>query len=128
MELPSALTLECEPNPDILASVSNKLEGRPDYCIGFALETADMKGALTYAEQKLEQKNLDMIILNQLQTDIAFEQDNNAVTVLFKRTGKQKPIYLSKAPKSQIAKQLVKLIFNDTNIKKTESDYAKSET
>ncbi len=128
VELPSLLTLECEPNPDVLASVSSKLRGRPDYCIGFALETAEMSSALAYAEKKLAQKNLDMIILNQLQADIAFEQDNNAVTVLFKHTGKQKPIYLSKAPKTQIAKQLIKLIFNDINVTKTENDYAKSET
>lgn len=120
VELPSSLTLECEPNPDILASVSTKLNGRPHYCVGFALETAEINNALEYAQKKLEQKKLDMIILNQLQADIAFEQDNNAVTVLFKHTGKQSPLYLPKAPKAQIAKQLVKLIL--------ESDNAKSET
>ncbi len=129
VDLSSALTLECESNPDILASVSNKLVGRPDYCVGFALETAEMDSALDYAAQKLVQKNLDMIVLNQLQKDIAFEQDNNAVTVLLKQTVKQKPLNLGKAPKIQIAQQLVKIILNNivTKTTATESIYAKSE-
>lgn len=127
VDFSSALTLECESNPDILASVSNKLIGRPDYCIGFALETADRDSALDYATQKLVQKNLDMIVLNQLQTDIAFEQDNNAVTVLFKQTGKQKPLNLCKAPKIQIAQQLVKIILNNIPSNIIENTYAKSE-
>lgn len=129
VDFSAALTLECESNPDILASVSNKLVGRPDYCVGFALETADMDSALDYAAQKLLQKNLDMIVLNQLQKDIAFEQDNNAVTVLLKQTVKQKPLNLGKAPKIQIAQQLVKIILNNivTKTTATESIYAKSE-
>jgi phosphopantothenoylcysteine decarboxylase/phosphopantothenate--cysteine ligase len=113
VDLPLALTLECEPNPDILASVSTKTVGRPDFCVGFALETADLDNALDYAQQKLEQKNCDMIILNRLEPDIAFEQEHNAVTVLLKQTGKEKPIVLSKAPKIQIAQKLVELILRE---------------
>lgn len=130
VDFSSTLTLECESNPDILASVANKLVGRPDYCVGFALETADRESALDYAAQKLVHKNLDMIVLNQLQTDIAFEQDNNAVTVLLKQTAKQKQLNLCKAPKIQIAQQLVKIILNNISTKitdTTESFYAKSE-
>jgi phosphopantothenoylcysteine decarboxylase/phosphopantothenate--cysteine ligase len=113
VDLSLGLTLECEFNPDILASVGQLEKNRPEYCVGFALETADRGQALDYAKKKLEQKNLDMIVLNRLEPDIAIDQDYNAVTVLFKKTIKQKPIELGKAPKIQIAQELVSLILEE---------------
>lgn len=116
VDLSLGLTLECELNPDILASVCQLEKNRPEYCVGFALETADRVHALDYARQKLEQKNLDMIVLNRLEPDIAIDQDNNAVTVLFKQTVKQTSIDLDKAPKTQIAQELVSLILEELQI------------
>lgn len=118
VDWPSELTLECEWNPDVLASVSTSKTHRPKYCVGFALETAEQVDALAYARQKLEQKNVNMIVLNRLQPDTGIDKEHNKVTVLSKNTAEQ--IELSKAPKIKIAAQLVELIFKELN--KSEKD------
>ena len=65
-----------------------------------------------------------MIVLNQLQADIAFEQEDNAVTVLCKDTQKQPPIILQKAPKIEIAKQLEAIILKHFEIKSNKRETA----
>lgn len=65
-------------NPDIVATIANT-EPKP-FTIGFAAETQDV---LNYARSKLERKNLDMIIANDVsRTDIGFNSDENAVTIV----------------------------------------------
>ncbi len=64
--------------PDILASVA-ALENGP-FTVGFAAETRDLR---KYARLKLEQKNLDMIIANQVGDDRGFERDENTVEVIW---------------------------------------------
>ena len=64
--------------PDILASVA-ALEDGP-FTVGFAAETRDLR---KYALSKLQQKNLDMIIANQVGDDRGFERDENTVEVLW---------------------------------------------
>ena len=66
-------------NPDILASVA-QLKQRP-FTVGFAAETEKLRG---YAIAKLENKNLDMIIANQVGENLGFETDHNAVEVFWK--------------------------------------------
>lgn len=77
------MNIELVKNPDIAADCGkNKLEGQK--LVGFALETSD---GLTNAREKLERKNLDMIVLNSLADPGAgFATDTNKVT-LFTRTG-----------------------------------------
>lgn len=65
-------------NPDIIASVS-ALPERP-FTVGFAAETENV---LTYARSKLERKNLDLVIANDVsQSGIGFNADENEVTLV----------------------------------------------
>ncbi|MCA9330396.1 bifunctional phosphopantothenoylcysteine decarboxylase/phosphopantothenate--cysteine ligase CoaBC, partial [Candidatus Saccharibacteria bacterium] len=67
-------TLEFEPTADILAAVA-KSPSRP-LTIGFAAETEDLLGN---AQQKLQYKNLDLIIANSVTAGSTFGEDFNEV-------------------------------------------------
>lgn len=97
---------------DILSDISHaKL--RP-FCIGFAAET---ENHLINAQQKLIQKNLDAIAVNDVsRDDIGFDADENALQVITK-TGS---INIPKGTKYQVALQLLKSL--------TESIEAKENT
>lgn len=74
------ISLELVKNPDILADLGN-LEQRP-FLVGFAAETCDVE---THARQKLERKNLDMIVANDVsQPDAGFNADTNRALLLFR--------------------------------------------
>ncbi|WP_304985229.1 bifunctional phosphopantothenoylcysteine decarboxylase/phosphopantothenate--cysteine ligase CoaBC [Coxiella-like endosymbiont] len=93
------LTLNLVRNPDIV-SVAGGLSNKP-FIVGFALET---ENHLENAKIKLQQKNLDMIVLN---SEKAFERDENTVIVI-NRLGEIK--YFSLNNKSFLAIDLMKLI------------------
>ncbi len=96
-----SVTLTLSRNPDILADVA-ALSGGP-FTVGFAAETHDL---LTYAEDKRLRKNLDMIAANLVGENIAFDQDENELQVLWEG-GRQS---FARAPKRDLAKGLVALI------------------
>lgn len=78
-----ALTLTLEPTPDILADVSKHRHDNL-LIIGFAAETNDV---LKYARTKLERKNLDAIIANDVtQNGAGFETDTNIITIITRST------------------------------------------
>jgi phosphopantothenoylcysteine decarboxylase/phosphopantothenate--cysteine ligase len=88
--------------PDVLATVSRS-EGRPPFLVGFAAETEHVeRNALT----KLTNKNLDMIAANKVGDGLAFDKDDNALTVYW-QGGKQE---LSLTSKAALARQLIELI------------------
>lgn len=96
------LTLELERTTDILASVSRHAQA--PFTVGFAAETHDVE---QYARGKLERKNLDMIVANDVSdTAIGFNSDQNAVTVFWQ----QGSCALAQASKSTIARELIALI------------------
>jgi len=95
------LTLELVRNPDILAAVA-ALKPKP-FTVGFAAETHDLE---QNAQQKLLAKSLDMLAANQVGPQQGFEQDNNALLVLW-RGGRQE---LGLAPKEALARTLIELI------------------
>lgn len=66
-------------NPDILATLGkHKREGQ--LLVGFALETSN---EMAYAQEKLQRKGLDMIVLNSLRDKGAgFGTDTNKVTII----------------------------------------------
>ena len=68
-----------EPTPDILAGLgATKRPGQ--ILVGFAAETADL---VANAQSKLERKNLDLIVANDVsQPGVGFQHDTNAVTFL----------------------------------------------
>ncbi|WP_440683729.1 bifunctional phosphopantothenoylcysteine decarboxylase/phosphopantothenate--cysteine ligase CoaBC [Cysteiniphilum halobium] len=76
------LTLRLVKNKDILASVATLAKNRP-CCVGFAAETHN---AVDHALAKIERKNLDFLILNQVNTDngFPFYSDHNAVQIFNK--------------------------------------------
>ncbi|MBQ2764578.1 MAG: bifunctional phosphopantothenoylcysteine decarboxylase/phosphopantothenate--cysteine ligase CoaBC [Firmicutes bacterium] len=77
----STLILELEKNPDILASLGERKHG---ILVGFAAETQNLK---ENALSKLERKNLDMIVANNVTLQGAgFGSDTNIVTI-YKKSG-----------------------------------------
>ncbi len=68
-----------EPTPDILAGLgASKRPGQ--ILVGFAAETSDL---VANAQSKLERKNLDLIVANDVsQPGVGFQHDTNAVTFL----------------------------------------------
>jgi phosphopantothenoylcysteine decarboxylase/phosphopantothenate--cysteine ligase len=96
------ITLDLVRNPDIVATVA-AANPRP-FTVGFAAETHDV---LAYAKGKMERKQLDMIIANDVSShNIGFNSDENEVTVIWHGGEKS----LERARKSAIARQIMALI------------------
>jgi phosphopantothenoylcysteine decarboxylase/phosphopantothenate--cysteine ligase len=75
--------VEMERTTDILKALGERKQQQ--LLVGFAAETNNVE---EYAKQKLEKKNLDMIVANNVaQENAGFDVDTNEVT-LFKRSGK----------------------------------------
>jgi len=77
-----SFTLELIKNPDILAQLGATKKESPCILVGFAAETEEL---LTHARGKLEAKNLDMIVANDVsRSDAGFEADTNIVKMIFR--------------------------------------------
>lgn len=73
------MTLQLEKNPDILAELG-RMKGER-FLVGFAAETGDL---LANARAKLQEKNLDLIVANDVtQAGAGFDVDTNIVRLLF---------------------------------------------
>ncbi len=96
-----SLTLALSRTTDILATVAARAP-RP-FVVGFAAETQNVE---RNALAKLEGKRLDMIAANQVGDNLAFDCEDNALTVYWPG-GRQD---LGHAPKRQLAAALVSLI------------------
>jgi phosphopantothenoylcysteine decarboxylase/phosphopantothenate--cysteine ligase len=95
------LTLSLARAPDVLATIGKSQS--PPFLVGFAAETENVeRNALI----KLTAKNLDMIAANQVGEGLAFDKDDNALTVYWPG-GKQELTLTSKAA---LARQLVEVI------------------
>ena len=106
----SPMVLELKENEDILKSVS-ELDQRP-YVVGFAAETNDL---IKNAEKKLSNKNLDLIIANDVSNkEIGFDSDDNEVTLI---TEKEKYL-IERQNKRKVSKKIIDFIsgrINDQN-------------
>mgnify|MGYP000950236651 FL=1 len=98
-------TLSLERTTDILAELGqNKRPGQ--YLCGFSMETESL---LENSRKKLEQKNLDLIVANNLkQPGAGFAIDTNLVTLLTK----EETISLPLLSKEAVAEQLLTFIQN----------------
>ena len=96
-----SMTIELTRTDDILASVA-ALDAAP-FTVGFAAETEKLR---EYALDKLERKNLDMIVANRVDGDRGFDRDDNAVEV-FWPGGEQA---FASMPKSELAVDLLALV------------------
>lgn len=83
------LKLTLKPNPDILRELGMRRNGQ--LLIGFAAETESL---VANAKKKLRDKNLDLIVANDVsQEGSGFDSDTNAATLL-DRTGALQPLPL----------------------------------
>ncbi|MGO9933207.1 MAG: bifunctional phosphopantothenoylcysteine decarboxylase/phosphopantothenate--cysteine ligase CoaBC [Steroidobacteraceae bacterium] len=96
-----SVNLELEPAPDIIKSVAD-MSRRP-FVVGFAAETNDVEDN---ARIKLKRKKLDMIAANQVGDGMAFDCEDNAITVLWPG-GKME---VARGPKIDVARELIALI------------------
>lgn len=94
-----AMTIELVKNPDIIATIA-ALPNKP-FTVGFAAETQDV---VAYAKGKLEKKNLDMIVANDVsQEGIGFNSDRNAIVIIDRHHQQE----FAESSKQQLARDIV---------------------
>jgi len=94
------MSLRLLKNPDILAELGRRK--KQQLLVGFAAETESVG---TYAKAKLDAKNLDLIVANDLTMEGAgFDVDTNIVQLIF-RDGSQKALPL--LPKLEVARVIL---------------------
>ena len=97
-----AMTLEMEKNPDIVSAAASEYSDL--FVVGFAAETQDVE---SYARGKLERKNLDAIVANDVsRSDVGFNSDNNEAWWISTDTSKA----FSIRSKTQLARDIVAAI------------------
>jgi phosphopantothenoylcysteine decarboxylase/phosphopantothenate--cysteine ligase len=96
--------LELESTPDILAELgAGKKAGQ--VIVGFAAETEDL---VSHAQSKLERKNVDVIVANDVSApQVGFAHDTNEVTI-FVSDGCQR--HISLRSKRQIAEEVLNTV------------------
>ncbi|PAU61381.1 bifunctional 4'-phosphopantothenoylcysteine decarboxylase/phosphopantothenoylcysteine synthetase [Pseudomonas sp. PIC25] len=102
------LLLQLVRNPDILATLAR----RPDrpFSVGFAAETENL---LEYAARKLKDKNLDLIVANDVANpSIGFNSEENAVSVIDRELLETR---FAQTSKGKIARQLITFIADRLN-------------
>jgi len=98
------LVLELDEGADILAEIGRHRQG--EILVGFAAETEDLPER---ARAKLERKNLDWIVANDVSgTDVGIDSDDNAVTIVG-RDGTSREV--ARAPKRRIAEAILDCVF-----------------
>ncbi len=104
------MNLELEKNVDILDYISNHNSLRPELVVGFAAETNDLDN---YANKKLNEKNCDWIVANDISNkSIGFDSSFNEVSIFYKNKKIDRLKYKSK---SEISDELVDKIINHLN-------------
>jgi phosphopantothenoylcysteine decarboxylase/phosphopantothenate--cysteine ligase len=106
------MTLELVKNPDIVATVA-VLANAP-FTVGFAAETESVE---QYARDKMQRKQLDMIVANDVsRSDVGFGSEDNAAVVFWPGGAET----YQKMSKTQLSKNLVEKIaalFSEKNKK-----------
>ena len=94
------LTLHLTPTKDIAAAIGQmKTEGQR--LCGFALETHN---AMAHAQEKLQRKNLDIIVMNSLQdAGAGFQVDTNKVTIITPDNSESLPL----KSKQDVAQEII---------------------
>ena len=111
-----AITLELEPNPDILAELgATKFEKH--ILVGFAAETENI---LENARKKLAKKRVDMVVVNDVsKKEIGFNSEKNAVTIVTA----DELVNVSEAPKFDVAQRILDAV---VRVRKSRLSAAKS--
>ena len=102
------ITLTLKPTEDIAASLG-AIKRQDQRMVGFALETND---EFSNAQDKLERKNLDFIVLNSLRDEGAgFGYDTNKVTLIDRNGSQELPLQSKKDVAKAIISKLAGLLF-----------------
>ena len=102
--------LELEKNIDILNHISNHNSLRPKITIGFAAETNNLS---TNAKEKLNEKNCDWVIANDISDQtIGFGSDFNKISIFYKDKPEEN---FEKMSKSLVAEEIVKRVIQQIN-------------
>ena len=102
--------LELEKNIDILNHISNHNSLRPKITIGFAAETNNVS---TNAKKKLNEKNCDWVIANDVSDQtIGFGSDFNKISIFYKDKPEEN---FEKMSKSLVAEEIVKRVIQQIN-------------
>ncbi len=105
----AVMTLKLKKTEDILARLG-KDKKKGQILVGFAAETSDL---INNAESKLQKKNLDWIVANQVgKKDRGFSSDNNAAT-LISRNGKKLKFLLQS--KKSLAEKILSSVCEQKN-------------
>jgi len=99
----ASLAIHLQRNPDILADIGErkKAEGRGPLLVGFAAES---QAHLAEGRRKLQEKNLDLIVVNDIAgSDSGFAVDDNRVTLLDRHGGEE---ILPLLPKEEVADRI----------------------
>jgi len=100
------MTLELTKTPDILDEVSrHRTNGM--LVVGFAAETNDV---VNYARSKMEKKDLDVVIANDITKEGAgFNTDTNIATILSKDAQNDLPLMSKRELADRILDEIVRL-------------------
>ncbi len=102
------VTIELEPTEDIIASVSADPNRNGRIVAGFAAESQTL---LEYANKKLREKGLDLIVANDIsRSDAGFDVETNAATIL-KRDGSrvELPLQSKRELADRVLDEIIKL-------------------
>ena len=102
------VTIELTENPDILKTMGDKK--KEQFLVGFAAETDHLE---KYAKKKLKEKNLDIIVANEVgRSDRGFNADENQV-ILFTADGDRIDVPLT--AKSEVANIIISKVIENLN-------------
>ncbi len=102
--------IELEPTKDILKKLGS-IKADNQILIGFALET---ENEIKNAKEKLNNKNLDFIVLNSLNdVGAGFEHDTNKVSII---SNKNKIVSFDLKNKKEVATDILKYIIHKLNL------------
>ena len=101
-------TLGFKENPDILATVSQLKQGRPELVVGFAAETDDV---IAHATAKRDRKGCDWIVANDVSPETGIMGGSeNAVTLISEEGAESWPRMGKDAVAEELAARIAKAL------------------
>ncbi len=109
------LTITLQRTKDILGDVSrlpSRAQGRP-VLVGFAAETQDV---IAHARAKLEKKNVDLVVANDVsRTNAGFDVDTNAVTLVSANGAEDLPLQSKSTVAARILDRVEQMLASPAN-------------
>jgi phosphopantothenoylcysteine decarboxylase/phosphopantothenate--cysteine ligase len=84
------MSLELTRNPDLLATIGARRSGARPVLVGFAVETADDDVLVAYAQKKLRDKKVDLVVANH--ADDSFGSATNRATFVTEEAATALPV------------------------------------